>query len=208
MMIARANGTSLSEYMKTHIWEPLGIKNMTFHIELRPDMRKRMLEVSIRQGGSHPLFLTVANANGKLEWGINPYIDTDAIQEDDEGGTGLFGSAVDFHKVLHSIVSGDGKLLNAEMCDELFKPQLTPEAQEHVVKLYEYRDKGGLVSFAPSGKEINYALSGMLNLADAEGRRRAGTMMGGGITNTMWWADREAKIWYVERTFGPYIEPL
>jgi hypothetical protein len=110
--------------------------------------------------------------------------------------------------VLHSIVSGDGKLLNAEMCDELFKPQLTPEAQEHVVKLYEYRDKEGLVSFAPSGKEISCALSGMLNLADAEGRRRAGTMMGGGITNTMWWADREAKIWYVERTFGPYIEPL
>jgi CubicO group peptidase (beta-lactamase class C family) len=189
MMIARANGTSLSEYMKTHIWEPLGIKNMTFHIELRPDMRKRMPEVTIRQGGSHPLFLTVANANGKLEWGINPYIDTDAIQEDDEGGTGLFGSAGDFHKVLHSIVSGDGKLLNAEMNDELFKPQLTPEAQEHVVKLYEYRDKEGLVSFAPSGKEISYALSGMLNLGDTQGRRRAGTMMGGGITNTLWWAD-------------------
>jgi len=126
MMIARANGTSLSEYMKTHIWEPLDITNMTFHIELRPDMRKRMPEVSIRQGGSHPLFLTVANANGKLEWGINPCIDTDAIQEDDEGGTGLFTSAVDFHKVLHSIVSGDGKLLNAEMCDELIQATAYP----------------------------------------------------------------------------------
>jgi len=86
----------------------------------------------------------------------------------------------DFHKVLHSIVSGDGKLLKAEIIDELFKPQLTPEAQEHVVKLYEYRDEEGLVSFAPSGKEITFSLSGMLNLADVEGRRRAGTMVGGG----------------------------
>ncbi|KAE9365978.1 beta-lactamase/transpeptidase-like protein [Stipitochalara longipes BDJ] len=194
MMIARANNVALSEFMKTHIWEPLGIINMTFHLEQRLDMKKRMPEVSLRQGGSHPLFLTVADPNGKLEWGTNPYVDMDAIQEDDEGGTGAFGSAVDFHKVLHSVVSGDGKLLNAEMCDELFKPQLSPEAQEHVVKLYEYRDKEGLVSFAPSGKEISFSLSGMLNLSDVEGRRRAGTMVGGGITNTMWWADRKAKI--------------
>ena len=179
-MIARATGISLSEYMKKHIWDPLGITNMTFHLEKRPDMRKRLPEVSIRQGGSHPLFFTVTDPIGKLEWGTNPYIDTDAILEDDEGGTGVFGSAVDFHKVLHSIVSGDGKLLNAEMCEELFRPQLTPQAQEHVVKLYEYRDKEGLVSFAPSGKDITFSLSGMLNLADVEGRRRAGTMVGGG----------------------------
>ena len=93
-MIARATVMTLSEYMKTHIWEPLGITNMTFHLEQRPDMRKRMPEVSIRQGGAHPLFLSVADPNGKLQWGTNPYIDVDAIQEDDEGGTGLFGSAV------------------------------------------------------------------------------------------------------------------
>ena len=188
---------TLSEYIKKNIWEPLGITNMTFHIEQRPDMRDRMLELSIRQGGFHPLFLTVADPNGKLEWGTNPWMDIDDIQEDDEGGFGIFGSAIDFHKVLQSIVAGDGKLLNHEMCDELFRPQLTKEAQEHAVKLYEYRDKEGIVSFAPSGKEISCSLSGMLNLKDVEGRRRAGTIMGGGITNTMWWADRSSGIWFV-----------
>jgi hypothetical protein len=67
------------------------------------------------------------------------------------------------------------------MCDELFKAQLSPQAQEHMTKLYEYRDKEGLVSFSPSGKEISFSLSGMLNLADVEGRRRAGTIVGGGV---------------------------
>jgi CubicO group peptidase (beta-lactamase class C family) len=180
MMILRASGTTLSEYMKRHIWQPLGITDITFRLEQRLDMKDRMPEVSIRQGGSHPLFLSVVDRNGKLEWGTNPYIDVHEVQEDDEGGTGGFGSAVDFHKVLHSIVSGDGKLLNSETCDELFKAQLSPRAQEHMAKLYKYRDKEGLVSFSPSGKEISFSLSGMLNLADVKGRRRAGTMTGGG----------------------------
>jgi hypothetical protein len=74
----------------------------------------------------------------------------DAIQVDNEGGTDGFGSAVDFHKVLHSIVAGDEKLLNEKMRDELFCPQLKPEGQKHVVTLYECRAKEGLVSFALS----------------------------------------------------------
>lgn len=107
MMIARANTMTLSEFMEKHIWVPLSITNMAFHLEQRPDMKERIPEVSIRQGGSHPLSISVVDRNGKLEWGTNPYFDIDAIQEDDEGGKGGFGSAIDFHKVLHSIVSGD-----------------------------------------------------------------------------------------------------
>jgi CubicO group peptidase (beta-lactamase class C family) len=74
MMIARANGMTLSEYTKKYMWEPLGITNATFHLEQRPDMKERMPEASMRQGGTHPLFLTVRDPNGKLEWGINPIL--------------------------------------------------------------------------------------------------------------------------------------
>lgn len=54
--------------------------------------------------------------------GDKSYFDVNAIYEDDEGGSGCFGSIIDFHKVLRSITSGDGKLLGQEMSDELFKP--------------------------------------------------------------------------------------
>jgi CubicO group peptidase (beta-lactamase class C family) len=107
MMIARVNEMTLSQYMKKHIWDPLGITNMAFHFVQRADMKARMPELSIRQDDSYPLFLTAADPRGKLEWGTNLYFDMDAIQVDDEGGTGGFGSAAGSHKVLHSIVAGD-----------------------------------------------------------------------------------------------------
>jgi CubicO group peptidase (beta-lactamase class C family) len=208
MMIARANGMTLSEYMKERIWEPLGITNMTFHPEQRPDLKERFPETSIRQGGAHPLFLTVKDPNGKLEWGINPYFDVNAIHEDDEGGTGGFGNAIDFHKVLYSITCSDRKLLGPEMCDELFKPQLSVEAQEHVKQVFKFRDSEGIVSFAQSGDQISFGLGGQVTLVDVEGRRRAGTMVGGGITNTLWWADRKGGIWFVASDMLPNLESL
>ena len=40
-MVERVNGNiSLQDYMRTHIWEPLGIKDMTFHLRDREDLRK------------------------------------------------------------------------------------------------------------------------------------------------------------------------
>lgn len=64
MLIARVNGMTLSQYMKKHFWDPLGIANVTFHLKQQADMKARMPELNIRQGGSHPLFLTVAGPRG------------------------------------------------------------------------------------------------------------------------------------------------
>jgi hypothetical protein len=108
--------------MKNYIWEPLGITTMTFHLGKRPGMKEGMPKARMRQGGTHLLFLTVRDPNGKLERGISPYFDVNEIYEDYEGYLGYFGSVVDFHKVLRSITSGEGTLLEQEMSDELFKP--------------------------------------------------------------------------------------
>ena len=40
--------TRLGKYIKVHIWELLGIKDMTFHLEKREDLRGRMPDMSIR----------------------------------------------------------------------------------------------------------------------------------------------------------------
>ena len=201
-MVARASGMALGEYMKKRIWNPLGITNMTFHIEQRPDLKKLMPEVSIRLGGACPVTLAVLDPNGKLEWGTQYLFDIHAVQKNDEGGTGIFGSAVDFHKVLKSITTGDGKLLGPEMCDELFKSQLSAEAQAHLGRINQkFTQSNG---FAPNGREISCSLGGLVTLANVDGGRQKGTMFGGGASNTFWWADREAGIWFVPRLY-PFL---
>jgi hypothetical protein len=49
-----------------------------------------------------------------------------------------------------------------------------------VKQVFKFRDSEGLVSFAQSGDQISFGLGGQVTLADVEGRRRAGTMVGGG----------------------------
>ncbi len=176
MMVARASGVPLSKYMKSHMWEPLGITNITFHLEQRSDMKERMPEVSVKAGGEHLLHRMTKGLNGKLGWGTNYLIDAHEVQQDDESGTGAFGSAADFHKILHSITTGDGKLLGLKMCDELFKPQLSTSAQEHRIKVYEFRESEGLTSLSPTGSQLSFSLGGMMTLVDIEGRRRKGTI--------------------------------
>jgi hypothetical protein len=87
--------------------------------------------------------------------------------------------------VLRSITFGEGTLLEQEMSDELFKPQLSAEAQEHVKQVFSFRDSEGLVSFAQSGDQISFGLGRQVTLADVEGKRQAGTLVDGGIKNTM-----------------------
>jgi len=43
---------------------------------------------------------------------------------DDSGGAGGYGSMVDWSKIIHSLVSNDGRLLTSKMVDEIFRPQL------------------------------------------------------------------------------------
>jgi hypothetical protein len=54
-----------------------------------------------------------------------------------------------------------------------------------VKQVFSFRDSEGLVSFAQSGDQISFGLGRQVTLADVEGKRQAGTMVDGGIKNTM-----------------------
>jgi CubicO group peptidase (beta-lactamase class C family) len=101
---------SLRNYMKKYIWGPLGITNMTFHLEERPDMLPRLPNMTERQGGVN-VFGTALNPAGALQF------TSDTVwamgMSDDSGGAGAYDSIVDYQMVLHSITAGDGKLLGA-----------------------------------------------------------------------------------------------
>jgi CubicO group peptidase (beta-lactamase class C family) len=123
LLIERVTGLTLEEYMKRNLWEPLGIKDMTFQLKSRPDMKARMADMSLRDEKSGKVRhtdvrMTYQDANGEEV-------------QDCMGGQGVFTSAEEYLKVLHALLTTDEdeKLLKKETTKELFKPQLGEGAQ-------------------------------------------------------------------------------
>jgi len=181
--------------MEKYIFAPLSITNFSFHLEDRPDMRSRLPDLSVRLGGTNPIFGTAANPEGKIAW-CEDEVPWPAIGvQDDSGGAGGFASAIDYAKVLQSISSNDYKLLGPEMIKELFRPQLGEKAQEQLEKALEVKEVNDImVPGIPMGTKVGYGLGGMIVLEDLEGRRRKGSMNWAGLPNVYWWADREAGV--------------
>jgi CubicO group peptidase (beta-lactamase class C family) len=191
-LVSRLNGTSLQEYMQTHIWAPLGIKDMTFHLEQRPDMRARLAPMGIRAGGSHPLFMISLNPDGKIDWA--PESDRFMFFQDpipdEQGGIGAYASAPDYFKVVQSIGRNDGQLLRPETVEEMFKPQLSEEARTTLMQALAIKEVNALFGGLPMGMEVSWGLGGLLNLDDFPTGRARGSMSWGGMPNSGWWIDR------------------
>jgi CubicO group peptidase (beta-lactamase class C family) len=99
--VERLNGNiRLGEYMKTHIWEPLGMNSITFRLSENESVREGVAKLTARLPAGA---LTAAEAP------VWPEIDL----PDDCGGLGLYGCATDYIKMLISITTNDGKLLQS-----------------------------------------------------------------------------------------------
>ncbi|KAK0107817.1 hypothetical protein ONS96_003607 [Cadophora gregata f. sp. sojae] len=197
VMIERTNGMSLGKYMQKYIWEPLGIKNMTFHLEDRPDMLKRRAGTGERMGGINPMFGCPADPSAKIQHGVEgvSFWWRDEGVPDDSGGAGAFGSIVDYQKILHSITAGDGKLLSKEMNDELFRPCLSERSRKQFMALCTFKEINAIHGATlPMGTQLDYAPGGAICLEDIESRRRRGTMYWTGLPNLYWFADRDGGI--------------
>lgn len=136
-MVERATNMTLEAYMQSNIWGPLGIANITFNPKQRPDMLERMPDMSERQGGlstfgtaldpSQPVAYTANRV-----WSLN--------MADNNGGIGCYGSVIDYQKIVHTLVVGDGKLLGSAMLDKLFEPQLEEAAQAYLTVLLKIKE--------------------------------------------------------------------
>jgi CubicO group peptidase (beta-lactamase class C family) len=121
LLIERITGKTLEGYMKTNLWEPLGIKDMTFFLSSRPDMKARLADMSIR------------NEEGKVRHtdGRMPYLDGEGNEvKDCMGGQGTFTSAEEYIKVIHALLTTDTdeKILKKETVEQFFSPQLGKES--------------------------------------------------------------------------------
>jgi CubicO group peptidase (beta-lactamase class C family) len=120
LLVERATGLTLEEYMKQNLWEPLGVKDMTFSLERRPDLAARMADMSIRDG------------SGKLHFTPKKFhVDKEGKEcQDCFGGAGCYTNAEEYSKIIHGLLTSDKneRILSKESLKEFFKPQLGKES--------------------------------------------------------------------------------
>ena len=175
LMVSRANGgIPLDDYMKAHIWAPLGIRDMSFHLEQREDLRARLVDMSERDA------LTTGKAVHKREkfW--------DDPVRDAFGGAGVYSSMEEYGKVLRSVLRDDGMLLRPETVEMMFRPQLNEAGQVALMKLMQDPELNDMMGSLPPGAEKNWGLAGLLLLEDSRDGRRKGSMSWGGLPNLIW----------------------
>ncbi|KAH7323954.1 beta-lactamase/transpeptidase-like protein [Rhexocercosporidium sp. MPI-PUGE-AT-0058] len=185
-MVERVTNTSLESYLQCNIWGPLGVKNFSFFPRTKPDLMARMTDMSDREGGAN-MFGTAANPNGKMVhhegkelWNSNA--------ETCSGGAGGYGAPLDYHKLLHSILTGDGKLLKMATVEEMFKPQLTDASRAALMEMLKLPEVNQTFGGAPLGTKCDWGLGGMMLLEDVAERKK-GTVFWGGYPNLMWFID-------------------
>ena len=186
LLVMRLNKMSLEAYMQRYIWDPLSIKNITFHLELKPDVRKNLVTMT-KRGDSEMYGMAVQNED-KVAWTDEKLYD-DPIA-DEFGGAGGIGSAKEYLKILHSICADDGKLLMSETIDEMFTPQLNEEAQKAFSNFFGVLGETEMFSSHQKDVKVDYGLGGELILSDKDTGIRSGTLSWSGLPNLLWTIDR------------------
>ncbi|KAE9395560.1 beta-lactamase [Gymnopus androsaceus JB14] len=171
--------TPLETIMEQSIWQPLGIKDMTFYLQRRPDMLAKCGDMT-----------KVDQSTGKLVHSEETFFEKDP--EFAFGGGGLFTSPQEYMKILHSLLTNDGKLLRPESVDEFFRPQLEDKSRQSMAEVLSKPHNNVMNSLNPAG-EKDWGLGGILLLEDGpdEYSRKAGTMSWSGGFHCFWFIDRK-----------------
>ncbi|KIW37031.1 uncharacterized protein PV06_10664 [Exophiala oligosperma] len=172
-MVEKVNGgVRLGEYLKRHIWEPLGMTSTGFRIAENDRIRNNLCPTTKRE------------LTGELAPSA-PYNHQNPV--DDLGGGGLYSSAADYIKLLISLLKNDGTLLKPETTKMMFEPQLADP--RHLLVHTQNPKTGGMFRNGVDSESWNFGLGGILTTAEVPGVCKKGTMSWGGLPNLFWWID-------------------
>lgn len=178
-VVERVTGCTLGEHMQKRIFDPLGITDAQFCPVTREDLRPRLVDLNPDD----------PDAYGRA---VLPGIEEmNKRTQGDFGGHGLFMTAVDYAKVLRSLLASDSKLLNPATVDDMFQHHLSPEASTGQQSALASPVGVILLNGTNLEMEPGQGLGGLLTRQDADGWYGAGTLTwGGGLTLT-WFIDRK-----------------
>jgi CubicO group peptidase (beta-lactamase class C family) len=187
LMVARANNTTLEAYMRQNIFDVLGMDDTTFHLKEHENLIARLMPMTSRA------------ASGELVdgQGQNVGIPVPLEPVNDFGGAGLFGTAVDFLKLLKSILHNDGRLLKSQSIDTLFLPCLS-EGQRGALNFMQSVPEVAAIMIpgeplfgTPGAGDWTHSIGGLVGLHDSDDGFQPGWLRWGGAPNLTWWIDRK-----------------
>jgi len=192
ILVMRLNNMNFEEYMQKNIWDPLDIKNITFHQELKPNVSKNLVKMAQRSGIETPAFNLPADNGMPVEWSDIILYDNPIPMGEEYGGQGAIGNAVDYMEILKSILKNDGKLLKPTTVDLIFEPQLGPESKTEFNNFLGADMWKGIFTSHSPGQVVTYGLTGEIIEKDEATGRKKGTLGWSGLPNLLWTIDREA----------------
>ncbi|KAF2727657.1 beta-lactamase/transpeptidase-like protein [Polyplosphaeria fusca] len=178
-MVERVTGQTLEVFMKERIWEPLGMRDVTFWPKERGEFEGRMAGMN-RLG---------ENGEGRAE--EVPGFDIGGGATDCLGGGGAFASTKAYFTFLQAVLRRDEKILKKTSWQELFRPQLSPELKAFFNE-YLHADPlraQYLAMGIPASITKTWCFAGMICEDAQEGRFSAGTVFWGGMPSMAWWID-------------------
>ena len=172
-VLEKVTGQKLGRYMTEHIFQPLGMNNTTFRRESLQHLQRKRVECSFRN-----------SETGELTEGPHP---VPAAPPVESGGAGLYTTAADHAKVLQALLkaSTEDGLLKTQTVEEMFRPQLT-EIQKAMLKAITDAFHDAMTPEFEAGMPLDHGISGIINMKDAPGKRRKGSMMWLGMANGHW----------------------
>jgi CubicO group peptidase (beta-lactamase class C family) len=179
------SGMTLEEYMRIHIWKPLGIEDdVTFFPKSNPTMQSRMAGLSmLNEKGEGPF--VDASAFDPLLGGVECF-----------GGAGGYASAEAHYTFLSAVFRRDQRLLKAESYDELFRPQLNEHLEQafndHMAQSPTHTQF--LRLHIPLDIRMTWSFAGMVAKEGQPGRFEKGTVLWGGLPSALWFMDHEAGV--------------
>lgn len=162
--------------MTKNIWDPLGMKDVTFFPKEKLDLAERLADISS------------VDASGGKSFALPEDWDINAGCKECLGGGGSYASADDFMLLLQAVLREDSKLLTADSWKEFFKPQLDEQCTEalHQLLLTSPNMQSFCGMNVPTSGKKNWSFSGLLSEDEYPGWMSEGTLLWGGVPCAMW----------------------
>lgn len=211
VLVERATGMILSDYIQQNIFNPLKIKNMSFFPN--QEMKSHLAHMHQRYPDGH-----LTTREHLLRRPL--YENSDAQKKSifNSAGAGLFAQPREYVKIIATLLN-DGtcpktgaKILKKETVEEMFTNQIpsmpnfgrqpiqaaTPELTNPIPELYPQ----------PHDQEQGWGLTFMLTIHEGATGRGRNTGWWAGLPNLFWWADREKGVGgMVASQIVPFADP-
>lgn len=175
--VEKITNRTLGTFVQERIFAPLGITDAGFYPVQRADLQQRQVDRNPEDPEGYGRAALGGQGN--------------KFTKGDFGGQGLFMTALDFTKVLRSLLKSDGKLLKSATVESMFTDHLSDEAKVDLNKTLAGPLGGFFRPDPESESKTGHGLGGLVTLEDIENGYGAGTLSWPAAMPILWFIDRK-----------------